>query len=191
MFLYVNRWQPTPISFDAEESPRYIPNKTISSKNTSYVFRMGHVRYQGLEFIDINRPGTSDIPAATELISVKNYVKLIHNSTSHWVLMDGTLPKNQFRWLSKEGDFEVLSLSNEGNLSLEISAGPDLAPENTIQLLIDGAILEEIHPDKLPVKLQIPITNSGNKYRFNGQIKILGPVTGIRQVGVARIVIDS
>jgi hypothetical protein len=192
MFLYVNRWQTTPLIFYPEESYRYIPNNTSSSRIATHIFRMGHTSYREHEFIDINRPRDPVIPPTAELIPMKNYVRLIHNSSSNWLTMNGNLlPQNQFRWLSREGFFEIYSPSDKGHLNVELAAGPDIGSENLIQVIIDGKVLEEIQPERLPVKLKIQITNESYKNRIECQIKILGPQKGIRQISVAGLFIDT
>jgi hypothetical protein len=105
---------------------------------------------------------------------------------SNWLPPEGEHEETIFRWVSKKGLFKLLITEPDisRKLLLKINPGPDLTSENQILLIINQKIMLNINPNDLPISLDVLL----NKLEFGeniGEIVILGPNNGIRQISIS------
>lgn len=97
-----------------------------------------------------------------------------------------------FRWLSEKGEF-VVFVSDPAIfrfVQVRVYPGPDLRPENIIEIALNGTVLRTLSPMDLPANLVLPVGKlaAGSN---EGAVLVLGPRGGPRQVSVARLQILS
>jgi hypothetical protein len=68
----------------------------------------------------------------------------------------------------------------------QVAAGPDLRPENRIEIYVGGQRLQSIGPNELPARINIPLA-AQSSVEVVGEIRIAGPASGIRQVSVSQL----
>ncbi len=150
----------------------------------------------GMPFVRVSVPGYrekvfGDIthreswPVRSYLVA---YDGVLQIKPPNWLTPEGSSGEKMFRWLSSKGAFELFATypSQIGMVRLNIYPGPDLLPENSIEIQINGVVLRTFKPKDLPLRLDLPVANlnpGGNKCA----VEVLGPVGGIRQVGVGNM----
>ncbi|TAL75469.1 MAG: hypothetical protein EPN76_14825 [Burkholderiaceae bacterium] len=181
LFLYINRFSTTKLAFDTSESYRYDP--LIQPKVGMPFVRLSAPGYGGNIFADI----THKTPWAVGL-HLTEYDDAIIVSGAGWLPPDGSSGETMFRWLSSKGEFTVFQAGplEKRHIRMNIYRGPDLSPENRIEIQINGSVLKTIRPKDLP--LQLDLIPGNLKCGANvGAIVIYGPNEGIRQVSVAKL----
>jgi len=210
LFLYVNRWRPIPLYFESDArytifldknmNASYVFQEKINSDaqykifldknmNVSHVFRMGYPNIADSGFTDINRPRFFGQPAMAELVDAKGYLRLIPGEG--WLPAEGARPEVLFRWLSGAGRFQIFGLERDRGAKLHayISPGPDLLPENRIEIVLENQVLVVLGPWQLPKEISIEIPSMDVASAASGIIRVTGPSGGIRQISVAALYI--
>jgi len=181
LFLYVNRFNTIKFAFDGEPVTkyRYIPNiyPTIGMP----LARISLPGYRDKIITDI----THKTPWQNKpyLLDYDGVLKIVD---SNWLPPEGEHEETIFRWVSNKGLFKLLITEPDisRKLHLKINPGPDLTSENQILLIINQKIMLNINPNDLPISLDILL----NKLEFGeniGEIFILGPKNGIRQISIS------
>jgi hypothetical protein len=105
----------------------------------------------------------------------------------HWLAPEGETVGQLRRWLSVSGEFVVFgSLADRMHLAFQVAAGPDLQPDNRIEVYFAGHLLQSIAPRDLPVQIDAPFAMQAGP-ETEGEIRIVGSAAGIRQVSVAQL----
>lgn len=193
MFLYVNRWSGSTVSFSDQSSYRFVPSATQNAPNT--VLRIAHVGAPGIPIADITMhsgaaTGRSMRSYGAPGEVLVQYVRLHLRPTVQggWIAAEGADPDNLRRWMSRRGGFEVLSLE-KGNayvLNMILEPGPDIVAGNRIVVSIAGKALRELVPTQLPASVQVPLAGFSGA-RVDGSISIIGEQRGPRQLRVGRL----
>ena len=190
LFLYQNRMTELPISFTATDTIRFYRIYNVTPADGEWVFHMSHPNTLQSKFWDITQPPTASNVIEAQLVKRSNYVK-IFTAQSNWIPMEGKDSSDGMRWLSNNGSFVIMSCDPNSVLHIYIGGGPDLTPDNKIQIIINSEIVSNLTPYELPKELNLKISNVKIKSDVNGEIKIIGPQSGIRQIRVARLYIKN
>jgi hypothetical protein len=184
LFLYENRYQTTPVVFRASESYRFGPLGTGPAA-PRYIARMPTIGALGARLADITYPSET-MSADLTIVPATGQVHLLLPDP-HWVDTEGMTIKKLRRWLSVSGKFFVFGpLTDQMNLAVEIAAGPDLRPDNRIEVYFAGRLLRSVAPNELPVGIDAPLAAQPGA-ETEGEIRVTGPTGGIRQVSVAQL----
>jgi hypothetical protein len=185
LFLYENRYLTTPIVFRASESNRFTPLHEISSTGLRHIARMPRVGAAGTTIADITYPPETMQADLTVVPSVGQIHLLLPDP--HWVETEGSTVGELRRWLSVSGKFVVIgSLTDQVRLTVEMAAGPDLRPDNRIEVYFAGRLLQSFAPGDLPVRIDAPLAAQAGP-ETEGEIRITGSAAGGRQVSVAQL----
>ena len=189
LFLYVNRFRPVPLYF--ESNVRYIL-KDDKKTNLTHVFRMGHKPIADSGFIDINRPSLGCQPARSELVDANVCLKIIQSDGNGWLPASGEYPDGLYRWLSGVGEFKIFELHILDGVKLHasISPGPDLLPENHIEVVLNDQILVALESIDLPREISVRIPSTGISDTISGSVRVVGPSHGLRQIAISRLYLE-
>lgn len=182
LFLYVNRFDITRFAYNASESYRYRP--TIRPDVGMPFVRLSVPGYLDKIFADV----THAVPWVHGLYLV-SYDNAIRVNGPGWLPPEGSSGLNMFRWLSGKGAFTLFAKgpSQSRHIRMNIYPGPDLLPENWVEVQLNGLTLSTVRSKDLPLRLDLG--TGGLKPGPNkGRIVVHGPAGGIRQVSVARLV---
>jgi hypothetical protein len=182
LFLYVNRFNTVKFAFNDTETGRY--RSVITPNNSMSFVRVSVPGYKDKVFADI----THSIPWRDEgpyLIAAEGELRV---KGPNWLPPEGSVGDNMFRWLSSRGDasFFVADSSQNRYLLMKIYPGPDLLPENVIEIQLNGSILKTLIARDLPTQLSLLLGNLNSGVN-NCSLEVIGPVAGIRQVSVAKM----
>jgi hypothetical protein len=105
----------------------------------------------------------------------------------HWLAPEGDTVGELRRWLSVSGKFVMFGqFADQRSLVFQVAAGPDLRPDNRIEIYIEGQRLQSIAVNTLPTRINVPLAAQSGA-EVAGEIRIAGPASGIRQVSVAQM----
>jgi hypothetical protein len=185
LFLYQNRYLTTPIVFRASESNRFVLPLGISSAAPRYVARMPRIGPPGTTVADITYPAET-MSADLTVVPAAGQIRLLLPDP-HWAETEGESVGELRRWLSVSGKFVVFgSLADQMHLAVQMAAGPDLRPDNRIEVFFAGHLLQSIAPKDLPVRIDAPLAVQAGP-ETEGEIRIVGPAAGTRQVSVGQL----
>jgi hypothetical protein len=185
LFLYINRWQSTPIAFAASDSSRFRPEIPASKSNK--LLRVQLAGDRTIEIADICTPrrlaGTSYFVFAP----LNGQLRIIRDGG--WLPPEGDPSTGMMRWLSQTGRFEILR-GTDKRLEIKILAtlqpGPDIQADNTIEILIAGNSSVILPANTLPRTICLGVTENGTG-NITGKIIVHGPIKGIRQIRVLNL----
>jgi hypothetical protein len=186
LFLYENRYGRIRIVFNASESYRYLPFDRIHLAEPIQVARIFRPGIPGIALADITYP-----PETTALVletaSLTGQIHLVQPDP-HWLLPDGDTVDSLRRWLSISGRYLIYGpfVQNERILQVDLVPGPDLRSDNQIEFYISGQRILSLSPSELPRHVVIPLP-SLSQAETEGEIRIVGQATGIRQLFVSRL----
>jgi hypothetical protein len=183
LFLYENRYQTAQILFRASESNRFVPPRGSVSGAPQYLARMHRAGSGGTTVADITYPAVTPQEPLTVVPAAGQIHLLLPDP--HWLTPEGVEPGELKRSLSASGKFVVFGpLAGRRHLDIEVAAGPDLRPDNRIEIYLAGQLLHSVAPDQLPISIHVPFSLQIGP-EIEGEIRIIGPAGGIRQISVA------
>lgn len=185
-FLYENRYGAAKIRFRAAEAFRYVPVQAAGSSGPLQIARMAQMGIAGVPLADITYPAHESSvvltvgPAAGELH--------ILEPDSNWLPAEGAGVGKMFRWLSVSGKFIIYGpiLPQERDLLVYLANGPELKPENRVELYIADERVLSVASGDLPALFRIPLSAQPS-IETAGEFRIVGPAAGIRQMSVSAI----
>ncbi len=68
-----------------------------------------------------------------------------------------------------------------------VAPGPDLRPDNYIDVILGDKILERVEALRLPIDFKIAIPVTLARSGLGGAIQVTGPCAGIRQVSISHL----
>jgi hypothetical protein len=183
LFLYLNRFGKQALAFKSTSSNRYCPK--VEAQNNPIFVRISANGYLDKIFADITHK--KPWPKGLYFIECYNTLQI---TEGHWVSPDGNEQKLN-RWLSVQGDFSMWERDDliPRQIKMKIEAGPDLAPENIIQILVNGCMQKTINSMDLPYSLELEIYKlKAGENRCS--IVVLGPTKGIRQLRISEMAVN-
>jgi hypothetical protein len=185
LFLYENRYSVTPIVFRSSESNRFALLHGIGSAAPRYIARIPSIGVAGAPLADITYPAET-MRADLTVVAAAGQIHLLLPDP-HWLAPEGETVGQLRRWLSVSGKFVVFGpLTDQMHLALQMAAGPDLRPDNRIEVYFAGHLLQSLDPTDLPFRIDTPIAMQAGP-ETEGEIRIVGSAAGIRQVSVAQL----
>jgi hypothetical protein len=185
LFFYENRHQTAQILFRPSESVRYARSRGSVSDGPQYIARMPRVGVAGLPVADITYPAL----ARRDILTVVPAAGQIHLllPDPHWLAPEGVDAGQLRRWLSVSGKFVIFGpFADQRSLAVQVSAGPDLRPDNQIEVYLAGQVLRTITPNELPIRIDAPLPiHLGSE--AEGEIRVVGLAAGIRQISVTQL----
>ncbi|MGO8869203.1 MAG: hypothetical protein ACLQME_22160 [Alphaproteobacteria bacterium] len=185
LFLYENRWGANRIAFEADESLYFVP-LPASGGNDGWMARFPRVGIAGLPLADITYGVSRGAGTHVEVLPLFGQIHI--RDGGGWLDPEGDRPEELWRWLSGHGAFTVYGGSAQGlrALDFELQPGPDLRPDNLIDIAIEGHVLATVTPKELPRHMVLPLPAS-SLFALGGEIVIRGPTSGLRQVRVGHL----
>jgi hypothetical protein len=185
LFLYENRYGAAKIPFRESESARFAPSNGIEPATPSDVARMFRVGIAGTTLADITYSNDT-APAVLQIVPAAGQYHLLLPDP-HWLAPEGETVDQLRRWLCVSGKFVMFGpISKQGMLSVQLAAGPDLRPDNRVDIYFGGQRLHSVSPNELPIQLGILLPTSFGRTN-EAEIRIVGPFAGIRQISVAKL----
>jgi hypothetical protein len=185
LFLYENRYLTTPIVFRPSESYRFTPLHGAMPATPRYIARIPWIGPSGARLADITYPAET-MPAELMIVPAVGQIHLLLPD-GNWGETEGGAAGGFSRWLTVSGKFIIFgSLTDQARLTLEMSAGPDLRPDNRIEVYFAGHLLQSVAPGELPVSVDVPLAAQTDPESV-GEIRITGLAVGTRQVSVAQL----
>lgn len=186
LFLYENRYGATRILFSASESNRYLPVGGAGLTEPRQIARMSRVGALGTVVADITYPADASAP----VLKVAPAIGQTHivQPDPHWSPPNGADVNSLWRWLSVSGRFVIYGplAENQRTLQVNLAAGPDMHPDNRIELYVSGERLLTISPGELPRRVLVSLP-ALSKPENEGEIRVVGPTGGIHQLSVAKL----
>ena len=193
LFLYVNRWGPNHIWFRKDESYRFSPLQSTGG-GEGWMARIPRVAYwkrHATYFADITYVKGRPTSTLVEILPLAGQVRLIPGHG--WRDPDGEdpleeRPSDMRRWLAGHGAFVVYGGSSLAGraLEMELGPGPDLRPDNVIEVTVAQRLLATVAVRDLPKRLVLPMP-AFSMFELDGEIRITGAAAGQRQVAVSRL----
>jgi hypothetical protein len=126
------------------------------------------------------------MPADLTVVAAAGQIHLLLPDP-HWLAPEGETVGQLRRWLSVSGKFVVFgSLTDRMRLTVQLAAGPDLRPDNRIEVYLAGHLLQSIDPRDLPFRIDAPLAMQAGP-ETEGEIRIVGSAAGIRQISVEQL----
>jgi hypothetical protein len=185
LFLYENRYSSTPIIFRAPETDRFAQLNEIDTGRPRYIARIGRVGIPGITLAEITYP--ADIsPDTLTIVPSAGQIHLVLPD-AHWLAPEGDTVRQLWCWMSVSGKFAIFGPLSDGmHLGVQLAAGPDLRPGNRIEVYVAGRLLQSVTPSDLPAHIDVQLPMRADR-EIEGEIRIVGPVAGIRQISVAQL----
>ncbi len=158
------------------------------------------LRGANLPMEDINRPpgGVSSGDKTLEMVKYYNYIMIDYNAENNsWVGgPEGNLPGHKLRWFNRNAPFIVFPANNLDsirNLHLTLYPGPDLVRENLFLIKLEGGKIFSVEKQFLGngKEIIIPLPSGTNQIPIKGQIEVIGPHNGLRQLRIGNIYIET
>lgn len=186
LFLYENRNGSVPISFGMAESNRFGMSPANPPTASREIVRVPRAGALGIVLADITYPGPLVGPMLT-VISATGQTHLVQPDP-HWLAPGIDASGSPWRWLSQSGRFVVYGPVPAGQRVLQVMlrTGPDLRPDNHVEIYLSGQRLLTVSPDQLPLQVEIGLPELAVA-QTEGEIRIIGPATGIHQLSVAKL----
>ena len=186
LFLYENRYQAMHILFRASESDRFALPAGLETAAPRLIARVSHAGIPGSPVADVTYSVDLSMPVLKTVPAEGQIHLLLPNP--QWLAAEGNVVGQLRRWLSVSGKFVVFGpfAANRRSLEAYLTEGPDLRRSNRIEIYFAGERIQSIAPDELPIRLSIPLAAQFNP-EAEGEIRIVGPTAGRRQVSVAEL----
>jgi hypothetical protein len=186
-FLWENRRASIPMHVPDELWPRFSGRTPLSA--VSHVVRIAGMAVATSNVVDINRPRDGASKPVAELVPVANYVRIVEGAG--WLGPEGGSAADVWRWLSDRGEFTVLRPCTTGMvLTWQLTAGPDLGPDNDVEFMFNGRHVASIRGSDLkavPSTYTVAVPPLCGGTQVSGSIVISGSKRGIRQVRVGSL----
>ncbi|GLR95200.1 hypothetical protein GCM10007858_28340 [Bradyrhizobium liaoningense] len=187
LFLYQNRYGPNRIAFRASETTRFIPTGGLDAAAPKQVARLFRVGALGTTIADITY-STNPSSAVLGIAPLEGQTHLVQPDP-YWLAPEGGSTVDLlWRWLSVSGKFVLYGplTQNQRTLEVNLAAGPDLRPDNQIELYISGQLLLTVRSGELPRQITVDLPALSG-IENEGEIRIVGPAGGIHQLSVAKL----
>jgi hypothetical protein len=184
LFLYENRYETTKILIRPSESYRFSPlgERTAEPRDVARMFQVGNVEST---LADITYPAEM-APPVLKTIPAAGQVHL-YQPDNHWLPPEGNSVGLLSRWLSASGHFVIFGpLAANKKLEVHLAPGPDLRADNRIEIYIAGQLVQSVAPSDLPLVIRAPLA-AQSSLEDQGEIRIVGPTAGIRQISVMHL----
>ncbi|MEH2470454.1 hypothetical protein V1281_000301 [Nitrobacteraceae bacterium AZCC 2161] len=184
LFLYENRFGSTRITFGATESNRYRAVAGVAGPDR--IARLFHAGALGTTVADISYPdGFSSPVVQTEPAIGQTHLV---QPDPHWLGPTGLRIGLLWRWLSGSGGFIIYGPLSGGQRTLHVNlaAGPDMRPDNQVEIYVLGQRLLTVSPAEMPLRATIALPALA-KSENDGEIRIVGPAGGIYQLSVGNL----
>jgi hypothetical protein len=191
LVLYANRMKPNNIT-SLRFSHRY---RWPTPLKIDYILRGA-----SLPMEDINRPpwGAPPEHKTLEMVEYHNYIMIDYTGeNSGWVGgPEGDLPCHKLRWFNKNAPFIIFSakdLASNRYLHLTLYPGPDLIRENLFLIKLErgetfSAEYQFLGNGK---EIILPLPLGTNPIPIKGQIEVIGPHDGLRQLRIGNIYVET
>jgi hypothetical protein len=187
LFLYQNRYGPNRIAFRASETTRFKPIGAPDVATPRQIARLFRVGALGATVADITySTNPSSIVMGTAPLEGQAHLLL---PDPHWLAPGGGSTVDLlWRWLSVSGKFVLYGPLAQGQRTLEVhlAAGPDIRPDNQIELYISGQLLLTLRSSELPRQIAVTLPALSG-IENEGEIRIVGPAAGIHQLSVSML----
>jgi hypothetical protein len=187
LFLYQNRYGPNRIAFRASETNRFNPIGAPDVATPRQIARLFHVGALGATVADITYAiNPSSIVMRTAPLEGQAHLVL---PNPRWLAPAGGSTVDLLRrWLSVSGKFVLYGPLAQGQRTLEVhlAAGPDIRPDNRIELYISGELLLTLGSSELPRQIAVTLPALSG-IENEGEIRIVGPAGGIHQLSVSML----
>jgi hypothetical protein len=168
------------------ESSRFGMSSANPETASREVVRVPRAGALGIVLADITYPE----PLVGPMLTVAPLAGQTHlvQPDPHWLAPEIDASGSPWRWLSQSGRFLLYGLVPKGQrvLQMTLRAGPDLHPDNYVEIYLSGQRLQTVLPDQLPLQVEIGLPEL-TVAQTEGEIRIAGPVTGIHQLSVAKL----
>lgn len=184
LFLYENRFGSARIAFRTTESNRYRAVAGVAGPDR--IARLFHAGALGTTVADITYPdGFSSPVVQTEPAIGQTHLV---QPDPHWLGPTGLRIGFLWRWLSVSGGFIIYGPLSGGQRTLHVNlaAGPDMLPENRVEIYVSGERLLTVSPAEMPLRAAIALPALA-KSENDGEIRIVGPSGGIHQLSVGNL----
>jgi hypothetical protein len=187
LFLYQNRHGPNRIAFRASETTRFNPlgaPDQATPRQIARLFRVGGLEATVADITYSINP--SSIVMGTAPLEGQTHLVL---PDPHWLApAGGSTVDLLWRWLSVSGKFVLYGPLAQGRRTLEVhlAAGPDIRPDNQIELYISRQLLLTLRSSELPRQIAVSLPALSG-VENEGEIRIVGPAGGIHQLSVSML----
>ena len=186
LFLYENRFGSTRITFRATESNRYRAVAGAGAAGPGRVARLFHAGALGTTVADITYADNilSPVVQTEPAIGQTHLVQ----PDPHWLGPSNSRVGLLWRWLSASGGFIIYGplSAEQRTLHVNLAAGPDMRPDNRVEIYVSGKHLLTVSPAEMPLRAEVALPALA-KSENDGEIKISGPFGGIHQLSVGNL----
>ena len=191
LVFYANRMNPYHIT-SLRISHRY---RWPTPHKIDYILRGAEFPMQ-----DINRPPWAAAlqDRILEVVEYHNYIMIHYEAENNgWVGgPEGNIGSHKLRWFHRNAPFTIFpakEVNSMRHLHFTLSPGPDLTPENGIRVFLETGETFEIENQfgGKEQEIVIPLPPKSNQIPVKGQIEVLGPQNGLKQLRVRNIFVET